>query len=416
MIKPKRLQKSDFGFRSRLRKDFFLMKEKLEKYFSKELFGLAIIVFGGILLFFLLSHLSQVISRFGWFLSIFKPFFWGFVIAYFVNFFVVFFEKRLLKNIKNHKTQRFVSTLCGYLLAAVIVMLCLAIIIPQTINSISTLIDNAPGYIKNFVQFGQSFVEKNAWATDILNWTVDRLTNLEETIPQYITTNVLPYTVNLTTTITGTIINLFVAIVVSIYFIVSKERFYAQIKKLLYAHFKKEKVDRLIELTNVSNNTFSNFISGKLIDSLIIGILSFIILSIFRFPYAMLLAVIIGITNIIPFFGPIIGAIPCFFIIIIIEPAKAFWFLLFILILQQVDGNIIGPKILGYSIGLSAIWIVFAIVIGNELLGFVGMVIGVPAFAVCYMLFKKWSEKKLREKGLPTNTEDYASDENKIRF
>lgn len=392
------------------------MKEKFEKLFSKEFFGLAMLVFGGILFFFLLSNFHEVLSTIGRFLAIFKPFLWGFIIAYFVNFGVVFFEKRIFKKVTNPKTRRILAMLCGFLLALIIVALIILIIVPQTFDSLSTLIDNIPVYINNFIDFSASFAHKHTWASSISAWAGDRLTALEETIPSFFTDYVLPYTVNLTTKITGTIINIFVAICVSIYFIASKERFYAQIKKMLYAHMNTDKVDRLINLTALSNDTFSNFISGKLIDSLIIGVIAFICLSIFKFPYAMLLSVIIGITNIIPFFGPIIGAVPSFFIIIIIDPSKALWFLLFILILQQVDGNIIGPKILGYSIGLSAIWIIVAIVVGNQLFGFVGMVIGVPAFAVCYLLFKEWSERKLEDKGLPTETEDYASAKNKIRF
>lgn len=392
------------------------MKNKLQKYFTKELFGTFLLVCGGILFYFILNRFNEVWDSIRWVLSIFKPFLWGFIIAYFVNFFVVFFEKRGFYKIKNPKVQRILSMLCGYILALIIVTLCIAIIVPQTISSISTLIDNTPTYIHNFVQFETAYAAQHGWAMEISNWITEQLLNLENSIPTYFTDYILPYTVNITTTITGAVINLFVAIIVSIYFIGSKERFYAQIKKMLYAHLKTEQVDRILGFTNLSNETFSNFISGKLIDSLIIGIIAFICLSIFRFPYAMLLAVIIGITNIIPFFGPFLGAIPSFIIILIVDPGKALWFLLFILILQQVDGNIIGPKILGYSIGLAAIWIVFSVIIGNELLGFVGMVIGVPVFAIFYTLFKKWSEKKLEEKGLPTNTEDYASEEHKIRF
>lgn len=375
-----------------------------------------ILICSSILFYFLLARFEDVWAGVIWFGSIFKPFLWGFVIAYFVNFLVVFFEKHSFRKIKSPKTQRIFSMICGYILAFIIVTLCISIIVPQTISSISTLIDNTPTYIHNFVKFETAYAANHSWAMEISNWITRQLIDFENSIPSFFTNYVLPYTVDITTTITGTIINIFIAIVVSIYFIGSKERFYAQIKKMLYAHMKKEKVNRLIELTNLSNDTFSNFLSGKLIDSLIIGIIAFISLTIFRFPYALLLAVIIGITNIIPFFGPFLGAIPSFFIILIIDPSKALWFLLFILILQQVDGNIIGPKILGYSIGLSAIWIVFSIVIGNKLFGFIGMVIGVPAFAVFYTLFKKWSEQKLKEKGLPTNTEDYATEEKQIRF
>lgn len=392
------------------------MKERLQNYFTKEHLGTFLLVCAAILFYFILNRFDKVWDGIQWFLSIFKPFLWGFIIAYFVNFFVVFFEKHSLYKIKNPKSQRVLAMVISYLVALIIVTLCISIIVPQTISSISTLIDNTPAYIHNFVQFETAYAANHSWAMEISNWITSQLLDLETTIPSLVTDYVLPYTVNITTTITGTVINLFVAIIVSIYFIGSKERFYAQIKKMLYAHLKTERVEQILGLTNLSNETFSNFISGKLIDSLIVGIISFICLSIFHFPYAMLLAVIIGITNIIPFFGPFLGAIPSFFIILIVDPGKAFWFLLFILILQQIDGNIIGPKILGYSIGLAAIWIIVSVLLGNQLFGFIGMVIGVPAFAICYTLFKKWSEKKLSEKGLPTNTEDYASEENKIRF
>ncbi len=392
------------------------MKERFEKYFSQQSIGFAFLVFGGILFYFILSRIEDVLSWIGWVLAVFKPFLWGLIIAYFVNFFMVFFERRVFKKIKNSKIQRSAAMICGFLLALIIVILCIAIIVPQTADSIAGLIGNTAGYIENFTAFSTTFAANHVWATNILDWATVKLIGLEDSLPSFFTDYVLPYTVNITTKITSIIVNLFIAIVVSIYFLARKERFYAQTKKVLYAHMKKEKVERLLQLTSLSNETFSSFISGKLLDSLIIGILAFICLSIFHFPYALLVAVIIGITNIIPFFGPIIGAVPCFFIILIVDPAKALWFLLFILILQQVDGNIIGPKILGYSIGLSAIWIVFAIVIGNQLFGFIGMVIGVPLFAIIYVLFKEWSENKLRQKQMPIKTEEYASEKNQIRY
>lgn len=392
------------------------MKERFEKYFSQQSIGFAFLVFGGILFYFILSRIEDVLSWIGWILAIFKPFLWGLIIAYFVNFFVVFFERRFFAKIKNGKTQRSLAMICGFLLALIIVILCIAIIVPQTADSISGLFANAAEYIENFTIFATTFAAHHVWATNILDWATIKLSGLEDSLPTLLTDYVLPYTVDITTKITSIIVNLFIAIVVSIYFIARKERFYAQTKKMLYAHMKKEKVERILQLSNLSTETFSSFISGKLLDSLIIGIIAFISLSIFRFPYALLVAVVIGITNIIPFFGPIIGAVPCFFIILIVDPAKALWFLLFILVLQQVDGNIIGPKILGYSVGISAIWIVFAIVIGNQLFGFIGMVIGVPLFAIIYVLFKEWSENKLREKKMPTRTEEYTSEKNHIRF
>ena len=191
----------------------------------------------------------------------------------------------------------------------------------------------------------------------------------------------------------------------------SKEHFFAQWRKTLYAFFKKETVENLLYVGRLTSSTFNGFINGKLIDSLIIGILAFICLSIMNMPYVLLVSVIIGVTNIIPFFGPFIGAIPSTFIILIVDPLQAVWFVIFILVLQQIDGNIIGPKILGSSTGLPAIWVMFAILVGGGLAGFAGMIAGVPTMAVIYTLFKAYVKQKLEQKELPSGTEEYlASD------
>ena len=153
--------------------------------------------------------------------------------------------------------------------------------------------------------------------------------------------------------------------------------------------------------------TFGKFLVGKLLDSCIIGVLTFFILTVCKMPYTILISVIVGITNIIPFFGPFIGAIPSFIIILFVSPVKALWFLLIILIVQQIDGNIIGPKILGDSIGISAFWILFAILVAGKFLGIVGMIVGVPLFAVIYSLLKEVVEGRLKKKGLKTDTKDY---------
>ena len=175
--------------------------------------------------------------------------------------------------------------------------------------------------------------------------------------------------------------------------------FFAQIKKVLYAILPQNLVNYLIELNNHSNITFKGFLSGKLIDSLIIGIICFIGMNIFNMPYTLLVSFIIGITNIVPVFGPFIGAIPSVVIIFIASPIKALWFIVFVFLLQQFDGNILGPKILGNSTGLSAFWVIFAILLGNGLFGFIGMIIGVPAFAVIYSIIRGAVEMQLEKRG-----------------
>lgn len=177
-------------------------------------------------------------------------------------------------------------------------------------------------------------------------------------------------------------------------------------------HFFSEKAGKsIIEKSRKCNEIFGGFVIGKIIDSLIIGVLTFILLSIFNMPYTMLVSIIVCVTNVIPFFGPFIGAIPSFFLILLIDPIKALWFLLIIFLIQQLDGNIIGPKILGNSTGLSAFWVMFAILIAGGLFGFAGMLFGVPVFAIIYYLLSEWIRGKLKKKNLPLETENYMDAE-----
>ncbi len=391
------------------------MRIEWKKYFTSKTISTLIVVLSGIALYFIFLRFDEFTSGVGWVISVFKPFIWGFAIAYLINFFVVAAEKKLFYKIEKPKLQRVLAMAVGYTLAIVIVVLFLFMLIPQTVESLMALINNIPSYISNLINLVDKISIHYGWEEEMLQWLNTTLHNIEKNIPDLLSW-VVPYTMNITAALSKIILNTFIAIIVSIYFIGTKEKYFAQTKKFLYARIKKEKVDSLVEFTDMANKTFSNFISGKLLDSLIIGVICFIFLSLFNFPFALLVSVIIGVTNIIPFFGPIIGAIPAFFIILIADPTKALWFPLFIIVLQQIDGNIIGPKILGISIGISALWIVVAIVVGGTVFGFVGMVLGVPVFAIIYTLLRNSTNKKLAEKGLSTKTEDYASEENKIRF
>ena len=179
-----------------------------------------------------------------------------------------------------------------------------------------------------------------------------------------------------------------------------KPRLTRQMRKLIYAVFPAKGASRILAVGGKANKIFVGFINGKLLDSAIIGVLCFLLCTLFRIPYAILVSVVVGVTNVIPFFGPIIGAIPCLMILVIVDPWAALWFGILIIALQQFDGNILGPKILGDSTGLSAIWVLVAIIVGGGLFGFPGMLLGVPTFAVLYSLVKDWAERRLQEKGI----------------
>ena len=200
-----------------------------------------------------------------------------------------------------------------------------------------------------------------------------------------------------------------IGIIISIYLMSSKELFSGQSKKIAYALFEENKANHLIRNMRFVHKTFIGFLSGKIVDSIIIGILCFLGTSFLEIPYAILVSVIVGVTNIIPFFGPYLGAIPCAILILMISPIHCLYFVIFIIILQQIDGNIIGPKILGNSTGISSFWVIFAITIFGGLFGIPGMVIGVPVFAIIYAGFRSYFHRMLRKKGLPTDTSVYIA-------
>ena len=202
--------------------------------------------------------------------------------------------------------------------------------------------------------------------------------------------------------------NFIIGIVISIYVLLGKETFIAQAKKLVYAVFPADRGNVIVATVRKANDIFGGFIIGKILDSVIIGILCFIGLSILQMPYTLLVSVIVGVTNVIPFFGPYIGAIPSAILIMLANPIQGLYFIIFILVLQQVDGNIIGPKILGDSTGLNSFWVVFAILVGGGLFGVAGMIFGVPLFATIYYITRKLTAWVLRKKGLPEETAAYT--------
>ena len=203
--------------------------------------------------------------------------------------------------------------------------------------------------------------------------------------------------------------NFIIGMIISIYVLYNKELFAGQAKKIVYAVLKTKSANQFIMDVRFTSNTFIGFISGKIIDSLIIGVICFAGTSILKMPYALLISVIVGVTNVIPFFGPYLGAIPSTILILMVNPVKCIYFIIFILILQQVDGNLIGPKILGQSTGLSGFWVIFSITIFGGIMGIPGMIIGVPFFAVLYAMIRRMANKMLQRKGLPTDTEKYRN-------
>ena len=209
--------------------------------------------------------------------------------------------------------------------------------------------------------------------------------------------------------------NFFIAIIICAYFLNSKDLFAAQSKKVIVAFFSEHTAKEILDGASFTNKTFGGFINGKIIDSLIIGLLCFVCMTIFGWEYTLLISCIVGITNIIPFFGPFIGAIPSALLLLMVDPEQCMWFLVFILALQQFDGNILGPKILGDSTGLASFWVLFAVLVGGGLFGFIGMVIGIPVFAIIYAYATRSINRRLAKRGFSTDISDYMIDSYRVK-
>lgn len=371
------------------------------------------IVACAIILFYLgISQIGIVLGKISGAIVILQPFIFGFSIAYILNFVLKYCERVLfsfefMKKLKlKRNSKRAIGIVITYLFSFIIVYLFIKFVLPQLLESIIGLMNDIPMYITETTKFIDGLLLKLNIEKQYLDLINENFNKFIEYIIKF-ATNLLPVLGTMLTSIASKVWNIVLGIIVSIYLLSDKEKFCALSKKITYAVFPKSIAEKTIEITHRSNSTFGKFLMGKILDSAIIGMLTFFILTICKMPYVILISVIVGITNIIPFFGPFIGAVPSFIIILFVSPVKALWFLVIILIIQQIDGNIIGPKILGDSIGISAFWILFAILVAGKFLGIVGMVIGVPLFAVIYSLLKEVVEAKLKKKGMKTETEDY---------
>ena len=391
----------------------------MKKYASMGLTAFLVIA-ASILFFLLLYKIDTVIKGIKTVLKILEPIVFGFVIAYILYPVVKFFEKyldKLLKKIikKKERADRIkkgLSIFLALIFGMMVVVLLGVLVLPELYLNIRNMIVALPGQIADTSAYITRYMKQEGMDTEIVrdltnrvltfinNWfQTDFLKNMN-VVFGYLTSGVISFF--------STTLNIVVGIVVAIYVLNGRNTFKRQAKQVIYAAFSKRHAMILIDTLKESNRIFGGFIAGKLIDSLIIGILCFIALYFMKMPYTVLVSVIVGVTNVIPFFGPYLGAIPSAILITLSSPVKGLIFIIFIIILQQIDGNIIGPKILGESTGLSAFWVVFAILLFGGLFGIAGMLIGVPVFAVIYRIFSSIVDYFLRKKEL-----DELADEGK---
>lgn len=377
-----------------------------------------LVIISSITFYILANDMSMVYSAIHKITSITMPFIVGFVIAYLLNPIMCFFEEKCFKplfkkaNIKPDRAPRILAITVSVILLLGFITGLLFLVIPQLTKSVTAIIDNLESYFNNFEAWITNLVSKNEGLKEMLQ---EQFKDINATVTTWAKGVVEPRVEGIISGVTSGVIgvvvflkNISIGLIISIYILYSKEKFFAQGKKTLFSFFSVKAANKVLKITRRADRVFGGFITGKLIDSLIIGMLCFVGMSFFKLPFPLLISVIIGITNIIPFFGPIFGAVPSGLLILMIDPLACLYFLIFILALQQFDGNILGPLILGDSTGLSAFWVIFAILLTGGLFGFAGMVVGVPLFALLYSLFAEWIDNRLVRHELPIETDSYT--------
>ena len=377
------------------------MQRNVKNYFTKSTISHIITIFAAILLYLGISNFDKVKAIWSTLYGVILPFVIAFVLAFLLNTPMKWFERTIFSKLK---VKRALSITASYVIALLAVSALVVAAAPQVEDSIMNVVATFPSYIASVTGFIEEFTTQHHWDPKLVESITESLNSVFKTLSSYILT-LVPQVFNISVSIGSLVIDLFMSVIASIYMLATKERLIFQIKKMLYSYFSQKNADRVIEIGVRTNEMFSKFINGKIIDSIIIGIMCFVGMLFIYSPYAVLIGIIVGVTNIIPFFGPFIGAIPSILILLMVSPWDALIFAAFVLALQQFDGNILGPKILGDSTGLAPIWVLVAITIGGGLFGFVGMVAGVPTFALIYSLISENMDKRLAEKKIAADGE-----------
>lgn len=403
------------------------MKFKFEKKYLYWGLTAFLVLAGAILFYYLIFHRSNFMGGLNKLITIAMPIIDGFVLAYLFTPILNKIEKGAVKPLCKKagisvtgKNKGRIRAVCIFATLLVVVLICyelFALIIPEVIRSIQSIIYMFPVYLNNLSDWALLLLKDNPDLEKTVNSLFDQYS---ATLTEYANTHFLPrineMLNNALSVVSSGVIgvlkalwNLVIGFIISIYLLSSKEKFAGQAKKIVYAVFDRQTGNEMVSNFRFIHSTFIGFIGGKIVDSIIIGILCFVCTSIIGTPYAILVSVIVGVTNIIPFFGPWIGGIPSALLVLMVDPKQALYFGLLVIFIQQFDGNILGPKILGDSTGLSSFWVIFAITIFGGLFNVFGMVVGVPIFAVIYAGIKSVVNRSLQKKNLPTDLAPYLT-------
>ena len=390
------------------------MKVKLTQEMRKKMWLYVFVVAVSISIYFAFAKFDSIVNIYKQVVSLMTPFIIGFAFAFLLNKPMMFIEEKLFGGLDwKSSTKRNVSAVIALIFGLIVVTVVIGMLVPQLFDSIMTLLNALPDYIEHTEEIVVDFFTTNGINSDIItsfaekNDLIGKATN--------IVTNLIPQVVDYTYQIGSAILDLLLGIVSALYMLMDKDRLLRYCKKINYALFPLNVSSYLHRLALSSCDIFNNFIIGKAIDSIIIGILCYIGTVVFKFPYGILVSVFIGVTNMIPVFGPFIGGIPGTLIMFMIDPWLALWFALFVFALQQFDGNFLGPLILGDKLGIPTIGILFSVCIGGGLFGVAGMFIGVPCFAVIYQAIREYINIRLEKKELSLDELSAQANNNKYK-
>lgn len=395
------------------------MKRKIQnEYIYWGITALSVIALG-ILFYFTILRFDNIIKIIGKILYIFRPLLYGIIIAFILtqsfNFFNRKFTKLLSKRskdaIKVKKESKIISISISILILLLILFWIFYLLIPKLLISVVGIVEMLPDSIVKVESWLENILKGNPAIENII---LTMINDSSKSILSYLSEGILPKMENIVTTVTVGLNGMYeflrdftIGIVFSVYLLINKNKYVSEMKKFIYTFLGIKKGNSLLQGARYSYKIFNGFIKGKLLTSVALGIVCYIAMILFKMPYAALISLIVAITNIIPFFGPIIGWVPGVILLLLINPIQALYFTIIIIVLQQIEGNILSPKIVGDSIGLSGFWVLFSIMIFGGIFGLVGMIIGVPIFAIFYHFASYQLKKYLAKKDLPSETADY---------
>ena len=393
------------------------MLKRNSQYFRLGLTLLTVVILSALFIV-ALTNIGIVFDAVKKIIAVFSFVIWGIVFAYVMNPMLKLVE-RLLKKLLGrtnmterglNKLSRIVGVMIALLIFLAVIYGLLAMVLPELYESITSTF--SPENLQRYYEQITGWLSKNLRGTPLENWLreKDPVKALQEWLTERLDLlSAIGSVVSGAYGVGKVLVNMIIGLVVSVYLLIGKERYIAQFKKFMVSVFKTKWADKLFEIGRFTNRSFGGFMVGKIIDSLIIGLISYVGMLILRLPYALISSTFVGISNIIPFFGPLIGIVIGGVLILLQNPLQALYFLIFELILQQIDGNIIGPKILGGRMGISGFWVLFSITVFGSVFGFPGMLVGVPVFTVIYALCSEAINNSLRKKNLSQRTDDYYS-------